>query len=141
MRIPLIAAWGNNYTEGAIYTVHHARRNQPGTFVDEQLTVSQQEIIYAATTLNPDYQLYIGTFYFAGGAADEYVRLGNYVVGAYTVDTRLVADSVTFGLEQPITSVYLPITAKYEAYYGDSLPEATATSPAYPPPPTPPPYP
>jgi hypothetical protein len=105
--------------------------------------VSQQEVINAATTLDPDYQLYIGTFYFAGGTTREYVRLGNQVVGAYTADTVLVADSVTFGLERLITLMYMPSISKYEMDRGASSPEATATSPAYPPPspPTPQPYP
>lgn len=144
VHVPIVYldGWSSDkYSDGAIYIIQHSNRNAPYQRQQDQAIVSQREVIEGSDYLIPEGYVYIGSYFFVGGSADEYIYLGNVTTGPVASDTKLVADNVIFGLEQLITSVYMPITVKYEPYRGASSPEATATSPAYPPPPTSPPYP
>lgn len=103
VQVPSVGSWtASQYADGAIYEIRHHLESQPGVSTHERVIMSQREVIESGSWLNR--QIYLGSYFFAGLGADEYVLLSNLVTGTAPSDARLVADSIILALERGVAT-------------------------------------
>jgi len=103
VKVPYVGLWtSDQYADGAIYEIKHYLETQPTVSANERVIVSQQEVVISGSWLNG--QIYLGSYFFAGLGADEYILLSNLITGTVATDGRLVADSIILALERPVAT-------------------------------------
>jgi murein DD-endopeptidase MepM/ murein hydrolase activator NlpD len=132
--VPRLFTWPNplyDAADAAIYRISHSLANNPNIQQVDQAIVSQSQVLTGGTILAN--RAYLGTYYFAGGSADEYVYLGNVITGAVTDTTRLGADSIFF-VPAPNTFAYASYVVNAWALPTSTPPPSPTQTPTPPPP-------